>query len=253
MITLDSIYRIAEKLAEKAGFTLAVARIPAPGDNHERIVTKATYAPWLSDPEFTRTYLTCRDNTLIDKYRCYELWQLVGEAAKLPAGALLEVGVWRGGSGALICKKAKLLGLKEPVYLCDTFTGVVKAGDKDSSYVGGEHADTSRGEVERLLARLGLDNARILEGVFPEQTGQAAEGRIRFCHSDVDVYQSTRDIIDWVWPRLVPGGIMVFDDYGFSRTDGITRVVEEAGRRRDCAAIYNLNGHAVMIKTSPDA
>ncbi len=102
-----------------------------PGIEHARIVPHATYAPWLSDGHFQAAYDAIRSHTLVDRYRCYELWQLVAEAAKLPAGDIIEIGVWRGGTGCLMAQKARQHGLNANVYLCDTFRGVVKAGLED--------------------------------------------------------------------------------------------------------------------------
>jgi len=214
------------------------------------IATSATYCPWNVDAAFCEIYNAVRHKTLADVYRTYELWELVEQAAKLPSGALIEVGVWRGGTGALIAKRAQLCGIDAPVYLCDTFTGVVKAGGKDSDYHGGEHADASRDIVEALAAWMDLPNVRILQGVFPEQTGAAvADETFRFCHIDVDVYQSARDIVEWIDSRMVPGGIYVYDDYGCPGTVGITRWVDEERKRPDRVVVYNLNAHAVVIKT----
>jgi O-methyltransferase len=190
-----------------------------------------------------------RPNTLVDIYRCYDLWNLVEEAGKLPSGDIIEIGVWRGGTGCLMAKRAKLIGLRTSVYLCDTFQGVVKAGSSDRHYAGGEHADTSEATVLNLAGRLGLDNIKILRGIFPEETGQqVADGCFRLCHIDVDVYDSGRDILAWVWPRLARGGMVVFDDYGCLSTGGITRLVNEERSKTDRLMLHNLNGHAVFVK-----
>lgn len=216
---------------------------------HEWISPSATYAPWTLDEPFRRVHELVRDSTLVDVYRCYELWSLVEQAAKLDRGDLLEVGVWRGGTGALIAKQAERCGLQDEVYLCDTFSGVVKAGSQDTAYAGGEHADTTRASVERLLQTVGVANATILEGTFPEAAPSALENEVfRFCHIDVDVYQSAVDILDWVWDRLVVGGMVVYDDYGFSTCSGITAHVEEQRYLDDRLVFHNLNGHAVIIK-----
>jgi cephalosporin hydroxylase len=63
--------------------------------------------------------------TLVDKYRCFEIWKLIEQISKLKKGSIIEVGVWRGGTGALIAKQAKNCGIEEKVFLCDTFAGVV--------------------------------------------------------------------------------------------------------------------------------
>ena len=57
-----------------------------------------------------------------------------------------------------------------------------------------------------------------------------------------------RDIVDWVWHRMVRGGIIVFDDYGFYSCDGITKYVESHMNTSDRLFMHNLNGHAVVIK-----
>jgi len=174
----------------------------------------------------------------------------VAQSAKLE-GSLLEVGVWRGGTGALIATKASLCGITDTVYLCDTFKGVVKAASqKDSSYRGGEHADTSRHVVEDFLyQRLQLTNVTILPGVFPDDTGPAiAHERFRFCHIDVDVYQSAKDVTAWIWDKLVIGGIIVYDDYGLFECDGMRHCVDEQDAIPDRVVMHNLNGQAVVIK-----
>lgn len=209
----------------------------------------ATYAPWLDDPIFTSAYESIKENTLVDKYRCHELWQIAKHAARL-GGEILEVGVWRGGTGCLIAHCSALFGAtSQKVYLCDTFTGIVKAGEFDTQYHGGEHADTSIKIVRELADRLNLNNIEILQGIFPDEIGSIIENsQFSFCHIDVDVYNSACDTLNWIWPRLQLGGVIIFDDYGFSTCDGVTRLVNEYSHRPDVVAIHNLNGHAVFIK-----
>jgi O-methyltransferase len=185
---------------------------------HSKVAPTATYSPWISDEAFQSVYQRVKDSTLVDVYRCYELWTLAQQA---PAGAMLEVGVWRGGTGAILAAATN-----KTVYLADTFKGVVKAGDNDTRYKGGEHADTSKAGVQSLLDSQGL-NAVLLEGIFPEETAYAIKEPIAFLHSDVDTYESTKGVVEWVLPRLVKGGMIVFDDYGFSGCEGVTRYVNE--------------------------
>jgi len=216
---------------------------------HSIVRPYATYSPWFTDILFRDTFKTIQPYTLVDKYRCYELWHLIQQSSKLSGGNIIEIGVWRGGTGALIAKRAKESGILDKVYLCDTFTGVVKAGVMDAFYKGGEHGDTSRQVVEELLSGMKLNNVKLLEGTFPDQTGYGIEHlQFRFCHIDVDVYQSAHDIMGWIWEKMVHGGIVVYDDYGFSTCDGITQYVNEQIQCKDRIIIHNLNGHAVIIK-----
>lgn len=228
----------------------------------------ANYTPWSADERFQQIYRVVSSTTKVDVARCYELWTLLPQTDHLP-GAILEVGVWRGGTGALLAERARMsaaeretaqgtgaeaapLGEASTVYLADTFRGVVKAGPKDDYYRGGEHADASREMVESLLKELHLDNWRLLEGIFPDETaGDVSDDMIRFCHIDVDVYQSAKDTLDWVWPRVPVGGIVVYDDYGFYGCEGVTALGNEDFAKTDRVMLHNLNGHGVLVKTLP--
>ncbi len=211
---------------------------------HRRVFPGATYAPWLNDAQFGRCYEQIQNNTLVDIYRCYELWQL-GNQLAATSGDFLEVGVWRGGTGCLLAKTAQ--GRKKQVFLADTFTGVVKTSSKDTTYTGGEHADTSEDIVLRLARSMSLDNISLLKGIFPQDTAARVPGSISLLHCDVDVYESAKDIVKWATPRLSPGAVIVFDDYGFDGCEGITRLVNDLRSSGHFLFIHNLNGHALFV------
>jgi O-methyltransferase len=240
----------ALKAAIPSGKLRRLVSIAAIDDlKYEGIYSQSVYAPWLADAEFRRALAEVRHNTLVDEYRCWELWNLVGQTRSLPDGDVLEVGVWRGGTGCLMARRMMLDGGAGTVHLCDTFAGVVKAGGQDSGYVGGEHADTSAELVQSLAQRMNLTNVRIHKGMFPDDTAHAIEGRLlRLCHIDVDVYESASQTFDWAWPRLAVGGIVVFDDYGFYSCSGVTRFVNGMIGQSDRLVIYNNNGHALVVK-----
>jgi O-methyltransferase len=214
---------------------------------HEKIWSNATYAPWLADHRFTEIYNMVSQHTLVDRYRCYELWTLAGRIRHLPGDAI-EIGVWRGGTGCLIAKRIQSLDPNRTVYLCDTFSGVVAAGEKDTRYRGGEHADTSIEIVEGLISKMTIQNVRVLQGVFPEETSeQMTSLQLALVHIDVDVYKSALQCFEYTWPKVVIGGVVVFDDYGQHGCEGVTRMVNELDLS-EALVIYNLNGHAIVVK-----
>jgi O-methyltransferase len=221
----------------------------SPNIRHSHLNPAATYSPWLSDSQFQQAYQRIRKFTLVDIYRCYELWELARQSSRVD-GAILEVGVWRGGTGCLLALAAP----KKTVYLADTFAGVVNAGPNDTRYLGGEHADTSDHLVRNLLLSAGAGNAQLLQGIFPAQTAASIAGPIALLHVDVDVYQSAKDTVEWALPRLLPGSAIVFDDYGFYGCEGITRYVHELSKQlMGFAFFHNLNGHAVFAKVANDS
>jgi len=213
---------------------------------HQRIAPLATYSPWLNDPAFLAAYRRVRDRTALDIYRCYELWSLVAQLGP-SEGCILEVGTWRGGSGVLLALADRAVGGRHQVYLADTFRGVVKTGQNDTLFRGGELADTTAGAVESLSRANGV-TATILEGVFPDETAHRILEPILFLHCDVDAYRSARDVVEWTLPRLSAGGVIVLDDYGFFGCEGVTAYGNELRARHDLLFLHNLNGHGIFVK-----
>jgi O-methyltransferase len=217
--------------------------------SYGRAEVLAQYLPWLDDSEFLQIRSVIQNYTLVDRIKCHELWQLIPQVIHLP-GDILEVGVWRGGTGALISYRAP----SKKVFLADTFRGVVKAGENDASYFGGEHSDTSVEIVQDLVSKLGCVNTEIMVGIFPDDFETLPE-KYCFVHIDVDVHDSARDIMTAIWPALSVGGMVVFDDYGSDTANGITHLVNTYRGDIDKVVIHNMNGHAVVVKiaASPTA
>jgi O-methyltransferase len=201
--------------------------------------------PWISDEEFSRIYNLIRNNTLVDRPRCYSLYLLLDQVKDVP-GDVLEVGTWRGGTGGMF---ASVLNEKK-IYLADTFTGVVKSS-KWEHYEDKAHNDTSEDLVSNFLQKdLNLKNVELLTGIFPEDTGGRVEDKkFAFVYLDVDVYLSTRDAFNFVWDKVSQYGIVAFDDYGMiSACGGIKKFVDEIKDDQDKIFIQNLNGQAYIIK-----
>jgi O-methyltransferase len=225
-------------------------RGPVTRYSHELIVPMtSTYSPWYDDAEFRRVYDAIAGCTFVDQYKCYELWEQLGQMGHLH-GDVLEVGVWRGGTGVLMSRRCQQLGLDAEVFLADTFAGVAKASEADPWYSGGEHADTSPAIVQALADRLGV-KVHLLVGTFPEDTADAvASRRFRFVHVDVDVYNSARDVLTWAWDRLEVGGLVVWDDYGAFECEGVATLGRElfAAGMTNGRLFHNVNGHLLLLK-----
>ena len=176
------------------------------------------------------------------------MWQALSQVSHLN-GDIIEVGVWRGGSSAILGRRSIVENIDAKLWLCDTFTGVVKSSDRDEYFMGGEVSDTSAKHVSDLMREVGINNYSIIEGIFPDETGNLIEtNSIRFCHIDVDTYLSAKDTVDWVWDKMSMGGIIIFDDYGHVQCNGITDYVDEQAKLSDRCVMHNHNGQAWLIK-----
>lgn len=216
------------------------------GITHGLNIPLSSYQPWEDDILFLDFYSKIKENTLVDIYRCYELYSLINNQKHLK-GDVLEVGVWKGGTGCLLAGVLNLIDENAKIYLADTFKGVVKASEEDTIYLGGEHSDTSVEIVKKLVNQTAVQNVELLIGIYPDEVNIHSETILRLCHIDVDTYDSAKDIFKSIWPMIEIGGCVVFDDYGFWGCEGVTKLCNELSLE-NASFIYNINGHGIFIK-----
>ena len=116
-------------------------------------------------------------------------------------GHFLEFGVYRGGTIRHLAKRVPA----HIVHGFDSFSGLPEA------WAG----NTSRFDAKGKLPKV-PSNVRLHVGFFSESIPRwllANPGPVAFMHIDCDVYSSTRDIFQALADRIVPGSILVFDEY----------------------------------------
>ena len=113
-------------------------------------------------------------------------------------------------------------------------------------HVAGHFADTSVEAVRRLVGDAPWIDFR--QGFIPDTCAGLEGSAIRFAHVDLDIYQSILAACEFVYPRLVPGGLMVFDDYGFWSCPGAREAVDEFFSARPEAPFALPTGQALVAK-----
>jgi len=132
------------------------------------------------------------------------------------------------------------------MYLFDTFDGMPATDLTKDEHRAGDLSDTTMERVSDLLEP--CDDVVLKQGLFPDSAKGLEDERFSFVHVDVDIYQSVLHACDWFYPRLVPGGAMLFDDYGFLSCPGALQAVDEFCSREDIAKLYLGTGQALIWK-----
>jgi hypothetical protein len=122
-----------------------------------------------------------------------------------PPGALVEIGVYLGGT-AVHLHRAALAGGRA-LHLFDTFTGIPVAGPNDRHAVG----EFCAGSVTLASLVVELHGATFHIGTYPDTDVDV--GPVALLHLDCDQEETYREALERFWPRLVSGGIVVCDDY----------------------------------------
>ena len=110
----------------------------------------------------------------------------------------------------------------------------------------GDFGDTSLAAVKSLLKD--FPNVTFCRGRFPETAGPVQDQLFAFVHIDADIYQSVKDSCAVFYPKMVPGGWMVFDDYGFLSCAGARTAVNEFFVGKPERPIYLPTGQAFIVK-----
>jgi len=165
--------------------------------------------------------------SLLDERRLLALMQLSRIAARRSAGALIELGVYKGGGAAAVSWNLRREGILRPFHLCDTFRGLPEPLDWEVHY----EADFNDTDLEAVSNRLRCFIPEFPyefhQGFFSETLPALSESTFCFAHVDADLYSSVMEACEFLYPRIARGGIIVFDDYGAPTCPGAKKAVDE--------------------------
>ncbi len=193
--------------------------------------------------------------TMTTPSRVYALVRAVEYVARRPVpGALVECGVWRGGSMMAVALTLLELGVTDrDLYLFDTFSGMTEPENEDVKLTGERAADllaqegqdshvwaiATLDEVREAMLGVGYPEERIhfVQGPVEETLPEHAPAEIALLRLDTDWYASTRHELVHLYPRLVQGGVLVLDDYGYWQ--GARQAVDEYVAENGLALLLN--------------
>lgn len=215
--------RVVDSVARRLG--LQVSRVSSNGTRLPVEASDADAALIASLSPFTMT-------------SAERLWSLVGAVRYVTdtdlAGDFVECGVWRGGSVMAMAKELSNLGVTDRhIWLYDTFAGMTEPTEFDVEAGTGVAATdmlasteigdgnnvwcvAGRADVEANVRSTGypFEQFTFVEGDVAQTLHSTAPESIALLRLDTDWYESTRAGLEVLYPRLVPGGVCILDDYG---------------------------------------
>ena len=173
----------------------------------------------------------------------YHVYSIAKSQSKLE-GDMAEVGVYQGGSAKLISEVKN----EKELHLFDTFEGLPKVSERDthfgtSYWKTGEFSNTSLENVENYLSN--YKNIFCYKGKFPDTSEPIKTKKFSFVHLDVDLFQSTIDCLEFFYPRMINGGIILTHDY---HTDGVKQAFNEFCKNEKIPQIQLLGSQCIITK-----
>jgi predicted O-methyltransferase YrrM len=213
----------------------------------------AHYSPCVEDTAFAALYDEVvgwwYEGVRTDaRWRMWILTALARSCQGLP-GDYVEFGTYRGGCAyMLLATDAVPAG--STLRLFDTFEGIPasKLTEREvAEGLAGHLADTSVAEVAARLDRW-KDRIRFCDGDVFETLQREPAGEIAFVHMDLNASAPTAFALDWAWERMVPGAVVLFDDYGDAHFDDQRMLVDRFFSERSDTVIALPTGQAMAIK-----
>lgn len=215
----------------------------------------AALAPELS-PYDVETIELAKPSTMTSPHRLQALVLAVRyiHRRKLP-GAFVECGVWRGGSMFAAARTLIDVGDRNrDLYLYDTFSGMPPPSELDKRATDGAPADAllndPREEQTRAIASLAIVKNTMSQSAYPQDRVHFVQGKVEdtipsvapqtiaLLRLDTDWYSSTLHELEHLYSRLVPGGVLIIDDYGW--WEGARRAVDEFFSKHEQPPLLNV-------------
>ena len=218
-----------------------------------------------ADPVFQELYskgmtISGTPKTRQRPLRFYNLVQFLTQTLPLQ-GHYVECGCWKGLSSYIMCNYIKRYdpsfagnqyfvvdsfeGLSEPTEF-DKITDLAVAGEeKETGFPAGGFA-ASLEEVKGNLSD--FPNIEYFKGWIPPVLDGLPEVTYKFVHIDVDIYEPIHGSIQYFYPRLVPGGLIIFDDYGSLKWPGAKKAVDEYCEANNIPLLRLATGQSVVWK-----
>ncbi len=161
-------------------------------------------------------------------------------------GDFVECGVYRGFCSAVIAEYLDFGKIKKIFYLYDTFEGIPEAYDSENR---DEPEYAAPGIYESVVDRFSkYKNVRIVKGIVPDTFAETAPKKISLLHLDLNSSKSEVAALEFLFDRVSPGGLVVFDDYGWAAYRAQRVAADEFVSKRGYRILEIPTGQGLLIK-----
>ena len=200
---------------------------------------------WWNDPIFNEYLVKFGEIDGANTDRRWMQYQLMRLVKNVP-GDTAECGVYNGAGSYMICKVNQVNELHHRTHhLFDSFEGLSKPSEFDGTHwIEGDLSYPLKKVTENLSGY----TLKIHKGWIPDCFSNSEQHYFCFVHIDVDLYQPTLDSIEFFYPRMNEGGLILCDDYGFTSCPGAAKAIDQFLQDKQEKMISLSGGGGFLIK-----
>jgi hypothetical protein len=215
---------------------------------------------FMHDPEFCRAYQ--RGVAAVGSDHYHWQWRVhiglwVASNARCLPGDFVECGVNYGFLSSAIMAYLDWNRMDKTFYLLDTFQGFdpryLTAEERDKGALDNNQAFLRSGhyvsQVESVRANFAeWRNVRLIVGSVPDSLSQVTSEKVAYLHLDMNCALPEVAAAEFFWERLVPGGLVLMDDYCYQGFEEQQRAHDDFAQRKGVSILSLPTGQGLMIK-----
>ncbi|MDO8289821.1 MAG: TylF/MycF/NovP-related O-methyltransferase [Parvibaculum sp.] len=230
----------------------------------DRLLTLDKAAGFMEEPDFTAAFEAFPKDHPYDQYMgsgsiAWRLHTLVW-AARIGLsldGDFVECGTFRGDMAAFICAMCDIAQARKAFHLFDSFDGFSPSLSSEDDYPGNNgflnysnQFYKKTGLYESVLSRFqDSPQVKVHKGFLPEALKGNAPDKVSFLHVDLNSWRAELGCLNVLYDRVTPGGIIIFDDYGWKLFGKQKEAADQFMSSRGNAVLELPTGQGLVVKS----
>lgn len=223
------------------------------------IITSGANTGFMADEKFISAYLECvksdagrllgSDSSYDIRWRIHTLLWAAKYAEKL-TGDFVDCGAGFGLFASSILSYINLEGSNKKYYLIDTFDGLSNkySSDFEIKRTGNSYTKHSSWHDEVIQKFSKYNNSIIIKGTIPDILSSIKIKEISFMSIDLNSTIPEKEALEYFWPKITNGGIIIFDDYGFPGHESQKESHDEFAAKNNLIIYTSPTGQGILIK-----
>jgi hypothetical protein len=228
----------------------------------DQLLTLDKSAGFMANPKFAAAFKAIRGSHSYDSYNAPDTiaWRLhtlvwAAESAMRLDGDFVECGVFKGDMSWVVTQMLDFGKVAKHLYLYDTYAGLSEKYsspedfDNPEFYAIAQEAYGTGSLFEVVKAKFAnLPNVHVVRGIVPDVFAEKVPARIAWLHIDLNSARAEIGALEVLFDRVVPGGMIIFDDYGWKNFHRQKDAEDEFFAARGYSVLELPTGQGLVVK-----